>query len=106
MAPERKFCLPSESISIESLCSQQRMSIGLVSVDTVSVHIASGLNLPTWAIYNSRNGEEDHNFLSRHPNNEKSVVLFTKNLDSSGVNLLSIDEFKSRFKQWVKLFIS
>lgn len=106
MAPERMFCLPSGSISIESLFSQLRMSIGLVSVDTATVHIASGLNLPTLAIYNSRNGEEDHNFLSWHPNNEKSIVLFTKDLDGRGVNSLSIDEFESRFKQWVKLFLS
>lgn len=82
------------------------MSIGLVSVDTVTVHIASGLNLPTLAIYNSKNGEEDHNFYSWHQNNEKSIVLFTKDLDGRVVNSLSIDEVKSRFKQWVKLFLS
>ncbi|WP_139694106.1 glycosyltransferase family 9 protein [Aeromonas sobria] len=104
--PERIFCLPPEDISIESLFSQLRMSVGLVSVDTATIHIASGLNLPTLAIYNSKSGEADQNFLNWHPNNERADVFFTKDFDGRGVNSLSVDDFESRFKQWVTQFLS
>lgn len=104
--PGRVFCLPPGDVSIESLFSQLRMSIGLVSVDTATIHIASGLNLPTLAIYNSKSGEPDQNFLNWHPNNEKADVVFTKDLSGRGVNSLSVDDFESRFKQWVKRFLS
>lgn len=104
--PERIFCLPPEDISIESLFSQLRMSIGLVSVDTATVHIAAGLDLPTLAIYNSKNGEADQNFSNWHPNNERADVFFTKDCEGRGVNSLSVDDFESRFKQWVTRFSS
>ncbi|MGL5496040.1 MAG: glycosyltransferase family 9 protein [Aeromonas sobria] len=99
--PERIFCLPPEDISIESFFSQLRMSIGLVSVDMATVHIAAGLDLPTLAIYNSKNGEADQNFSNWHPNNERADVFFTKDCEGRGVNSLSVDDFESRFKQWV-----
>lgn len=62
---------------IYDLFAQLRRCSGLISVDTSTIHIASGLNVPVLGLYNP----DVENYNDWGPNNEQSMTIF-----SSGAN--------------------
>ena len=63
----------------------------IVSVDTATVHIATGLQKPLLALYNP----DEENYKEWHPNNSSIKVVFSKNTSMLDINSINIKDFKS-----------
>lgn len=97
----RLLLCPAEP-SIGTLFTQLRHSSALVSVDTATVHIAAGLNLPILGLYNPDLGGGNQNYTQWHPNHPDATVLFSKSTSEQQINSLDLNEFTSTFSEWVK----
>ncbi|QCG49757.1 glycosyltransferase family 9 protein [Aeromonas schubertii] len=98
--PARILVSP-ETPSLGGLFTQLRHCIGLVSVDTATVHIAAGLDLPILGLYNPDIGGGNENFLEWHPNSPSATVLFSTNTREQDINSLDLAEFEQAFRRWV-----
>ncbi|MDW4563634.1 MULTISPECIES: glycosyltransferase family 9 protein [Aeromonas] len=105
-----KVCEPTrvifyqESPSLPALFAQVRNCIGMVSVDTATVHIATGLNKPVLGIYNANFGMEEN--VEWHPNNHRSSVIYAKaRASQQSVNFIDMADFKVAFDKWVSDFL-
>lgn len=99
LEPARVF-LSKEQPSIAGLFSIIRHSQGLVSVDTSTIHIAAGLQLPILGLYNPDLGGGDENFKQWHPNRSDAKVVFSKSITEQNINSLDLDDFIKAFVQW------
>ncbi|MGL4734118.1 MAG: glycosyltransferase family 9 protein [Enterovibrio sp.] len=90
------------ALSVGTLFTQLRHSSALVSVDTATVHIASGLNLPILGLYNPDLGGGNQNYTQWHPNHPDATVLFSKSTSEQQINSLDLNEFACTFSDWVK----
>lgn len=99
-APQRILLSP-DAPSLSGLFAQLRRCSGLVSVDTATVHIATGLDLPILGLYNPDQGGGDENFSEWHPNHPDALVLFSKDQVHQDINSLDLKEFESAFRRWV-----
>lgn len=90
--------------SLPILFAQVNNCIGMVSVDTATVHIATGFNKPVLGIYNQNFGLPEN--VEWHPNNYRSRVIYAEARSSQqNVNFINTDNFKVAFKQWVSDFL-
>ncbi|WP_421190492.1 glycosyltransferase family 9 protein [Aeromonas sanarellii] len=99
-APERILISPDAPF-LGGLFTQMRHCQGLVSVDTATIHIATGLQLPVLGLYNPDIGGGSENFTEWHPNQADAVVIFSKNVLQQEINSLDLDEFADAFRGWV-----
>lgn len=98
--PERILRSP-EAPSLGGLFTQLRHSAALVSVDTATVHIAAGLNLPILGLYNPDLGGGGENYVEWHPNTRDAITLFSKSQTSQDINSLDLHEFEQTFSRWI-----
>lgn len=96
-----RVLLSPEAPSLGGLFTQLRHSVGLVSVDTATVHIAAGLNLPILGLYNPDLGGGGENYAEWHPNTRDAMTLFSKSLTSQDINSLDMNEFEQTFVRWI-----
>lgn len=78
----------SDNPTIGCMIAQIRHCSLLVSVDTATIHIASGLNKPTLAIYNP----DMENYQEWGPKNNKARVVFSNYKDNLSVNNIDFCE--------------
>lgn len=83
--------------SIHDVIAQIRAADGLISVDTATVHIASGLKRPLLGLYNPGTG----NYRDWGPNNEKSFTVFST--DRYDINQLSWGEISKVLPSFVNM---
>ncbi|OLF20875.1 hypothetical protein BSP75_15525 [Aeromonas sp. YN13HZO-058] len=89
-----------EKPSLAALFAQTRHCAGMVSVDTATVHIATGLNKPVLGIYNDNFGMPEN--VEWHPNNPHSSVIYAETRSAQqDVNFINVAEFKTVFNKWV-----
>lgn len=96
-----RILLSPDTPSLGGLFTQLRRCQGLVSVDTATIHIAAGLALPIFGLYNPDLGGGSENFDEWHPNRPDAVVLFSKNQMHQDINSLDLAEFELTFRRWV-----
>lgn len=97
--PMRVFVY-QEAPSLPILFAQVRRCIGMVSVDTATVHIASGLDKPVLGIYNKNFGMPEN--VEWHPNNHLSRIIYVETrVTQQNVNFINMDEFKTAFNEWI-----
>lgn len=97
--PARVF-IDHEKPSLAALFAQVRYCAGMVSVDTATVHIATGLNKPVLGIYNDNFGMPEN--VEWHPNNPRSRIIYVDTKSGQqDVNYISVAEFRSEFEKWV-----
>lgn len=89
------FCC-KESKSIGDVIAQIALSDGIVSVDTATIHIASGLSKPILGLYNP----DMVNFSEWGPNTPKSHIIFSKKTDPMDINQLPWDELEENIQNW------
>lgn len=88
--------------SLSMLFSQLELCSGVISVDTATVHIASGLGKPLLAIYNNN----QDNYGEWHPNSALASVIFSSDDTREDVNLLSRERFSEHFHAWYEQYFS
>ncbi|MGL5029912.1 MAG: glycosyltransferase family 9 protein [Aeromonas sp.] len=98
--PERVIISPDKP-TIGGLFTQIRHCMGLVSVDTATVHIAAGLSLPILGLYNPGTGGGGENYREWHPNTPNAVTLFSACLTEQNINTLDLGEFEREFSRWI-----
>ncbi|WED21987.1 lipopolysaccharide heptosyltransferase family protein [Vibrio sp. JC009] len=81
-----------ESENIFDIIALIESSEYVASVDTATVHIASGLNKPQFCIYNF----DLKNFTQWGPNSEIAISVFSRDTTPPSVNYLDWDEVKSK----------
>jgi ADP-heptose:LPS heptosyltransferase len=92
------------SHSLGVLFSQIKNCIGIVSVDTATVHIAVGLKKPILGIYNDNFGKgENREWL---PNFEEAMVMYVDAKKEQNVNFINMDEFEYKFNDWYAQYIA
>ncbi|PJG60299.1 glycosyltransferase family 9 protein [Aeromonas cavernicola] len=96
-----RLLLSPESPSLGGLFTQIRHSVGLVSVDTATVHIAAGLSVPVLGLYNPDLGGGSENFDEWHPNQPDATVLFSTASEMQDINSLDMQAFEHSFTTWV-----
>lgn len=79
-----------DSQSIYDSIAIMRCADWIVSVDTATVHVASGLNKPLLALYNT----DANNYEEWHPNNEAANSIFSIESDLPDINLIKLADFK------------
>ncbi len=96
----QRVYLHDEKSSLDTLVSLMELSSGVISVDTATVHIASGLNKPLLAIYNNN----PDNYSEWHPNSPMASVIFSSETFIEDINLLSTEYFGREFGSWYRKF--
>lgn len=84
------FCYP-QSNSILDVVAQIEVANGVISVDTATVHLASGLHKPLLALYNP----DTENYADWGPNSPNALVLFStakRPFDINTLNWQQLDE--------------
>ncbi len=99
--PDRVLISP-DSPSIGGMIAQIRRCTGLISVDTATIHIATGLGIPTVGLYNPDTQVGDDNFSEWHPNNSKSLVVFSEKTKNISVNSINHEKVIESLKQILK----
>lgn len=95
-----RILIDHEKPSLAALFAQARHCAGMVSVDTATVHIATGLNKPVLGIYNDNFGMPEN--VEWHPNNPRSRVIYAETRSAQqDVNFINVAEFEMVFKKWV-----
>ncbi|PTT53616.1 lipooligosaccharided-glycero-D-manno-heptosyltransferase [Aeromonas sp. HMWF015] len=95
-----RVIIDHEKPSLAALFAQARHCAGMVSVDTATVHIATGLNKPVLGIYNDNFGMPEN--VEWHPNNPRSSIIYAETRSAQqDVNFINVAEFKSVFEKWV-----
>lgn len=89
------FCC-KQSKSIGDVIAQIALSDGIVSVDTATIHIASGLSKPILGLYNP----DMVNFSEWGPNSPKSHIIFSKKTAPMDINQLPWDELEEDIQNW------
>jgi ADP-heptose:LPS heptosyltransferase len=74
----------------------------MVSVDTATIHIATGLGKPVFGFYNPQQHDKDFSFVNWSPNCKHSVSQLAKRVDPQVVDAIDMNEFKVLFTQFVK----
>ncbi len=74
---------------IYDLFAQLRLCAGLISVDTATIHIASGLKIPVLGLYNP----DMDNYNDWGPNNEQAITIFASGI-SCDVNDIDWHSFE------------
>ena len=92
------------SHSLGVLFAQIRNCIGIVSVDTATVHIAAGLKKPILGIYNDNFGKGKN--LEWLPNFEKEMLMYVDAKKEQNVNYINMDEFEYQFNDWYAKYIA
>ncbi|WP_429102121.1 glycosyltransferase family 9 protein [Aeromonas veronii] len=100
---ERVF-IYNQPPSLGALFAQVRACVGMVSVDTATVHISAGLKKPVLGIYNDNFGmPENKEWL---PNCHNSEVLYVDTNIIQSVNYINLDKFRAIFTMWSSSFTS
>ncbi len=102
--PHRVILAPADQSAhtLGDLFSCVRRSQAMVSVDTATVHIATGLDKPVFGFYNPQQNDQDFSFVNWSPHSEHSVSQLAKRVDPQVVDAIDINEFRVLFTQFVK----
>ncbi|ENO3942415.1 MULTISPECIES: glycosyltransferase family 9 protein [Aeromonas] len=104
VASKERVFIYNQPPSLGALFAQVRASVGMVSVDTATVHISAGLGKPILGIYNDNFGmPENKEWL---PNCHNSKVLYVETNMIQSVNYINLDKFRAMFIMWSSLCIS
>jgi ADP-heptose:LPS heptosyltransferase len=103
---ERVFLtLPDPSVqTVGDLFANIRRCQAMVSVDTATVHIATGLNKPVYAFYNPQQNDQDFSFVNWSPRSACSATQLAKRLDPQVVDAIDLKEFQHSFSKFVEEF--
>ncbi len=95
---------PTDRLShtLGDLFASVRCCQAMVSVDTATIHIATGLGKPVFGFYNPQQHDKDFNFVNWSPNCKHSVSQLAKRVDPQVVDAIDMNEFKVLFTQFVK----
>lgn len=74
-----------------------RRSQAMVSADTATVHIASGLGKPVFAFYNPKQNELDFSFSNWSPNSPLAVCQLARRSQPQTINAIDLGEFEVLF---------
>jgi ADP-heptose:LPS heptosyltransferase len=88
--------------SLGDLFACVRRSQAMVSVDTATVHIATGLGKPVFGFYNPKQNDQDFSFVNWSPHCEQSVTQLAKWVSPQVIDAIDIGEFSVLFTQFVK----
>ena len=88
--------------TLGDLFSCVRRSQAMVSVDTATVHIATGLGKPVFGFYNPQQNDQDSNFVKWSPHSEHSVSQLAKSVNPQVIDAIDINEFRVLFTQFAK----
>lgn len=88
--------------TLGDLFSCVRRSQAMVSVDTATVHIATGLGKPVFGFYNPQQNDRDFNFVNWSPHCERSVSQLAKRVNPQVIDAIDINEFRILFKKFVE----
>ena len=88
--------------TLGDLFSCVRRSQAMVSVDTATVHIATGLGKPVFGFYNPQQNDQDFSFVNWSPHCEHSVSQLAKRVNPQVVDAIDINEFRVLFTQFAK----
>lgn len=88
--------------TLGDLFSCVRRSQAMVSVDTATVHIATGLGKPVFGFYNPQQNDQDFSFVNWSPHCEHSVSQLAKRVNPQVVEAIDINEFRVLFTQFAK----
>ncbi|WP_417616735.1 glycosyltransferase family 9 protein [Oceanisphaera sp.] len=88
----------ADSQSIYDSIAIMRRADWVVSVDTATVHIATGLRKPLIAIYNP----DEENYKEWHPNSSLSKSIFSQRVYPQDINGINLGDFKD----YISYFIS
>jgi ADP-heptose:LPS heptosyltransferase len=100
-----RIILPPAEISAHTLgdlFACVRRCQAMVSVDTATIHIATGLAKPVFGFYNPQQNEQDFSFVNWSPRSKQSVSQLAIRVNPQVVDAIDIDEFKNLFAQFVK----
>lgn len=103
---ERVFLtLPDPSVqTVGDLFANIRRCQAMVSVDTATVHIATGLNKPVFAFYNPKQNDHDFNFVSWSPRSARSVSQLAKRVTPQVIDAIDLKEFEHSFSKFIEEF--
>lgn len=94
--------LYSESSHICDITSQIARSKALLTVDTSTIHIANGLNIPLFGFYHP----DRINFLEWGPQGELDGYIFSSFSKPANVNLFDKKEFEIKLSRFLNLIIN
>ncbi|HEA3089905.1 TPA: hypothetical protein RVR74_002220 [Aeromonas salmonicida] len=104
VASKERVFIYNQPPSLGALFAQVRASVGMVSVDTATIHISAGLEKPILGIYNENFGmPENKEWL---PSSHTSEVLYVGTNIIQSVNYINLDKFRTIFTMWSSSFIS
>ena len=85
-------------LDIFDVFAQLRECSGLISVDTATIHIASGLKIPVLGLYNP----DMENFNDWGPNNENAITVFSEGAEFD-INNIDWINFESSAKIFLEM---
>lgn len=85
-------------LDIFDVFAQLRQCSGLISVDTATIHVASGLKIPVLGLYNP----DMENFNDWGPNNENAITVFSEGAEPN-INNINWNEFELSVKEFMKI---
>jgi len=74
----------------------------MVSVDTATIHIATGLGKSVFGFYNPQRNDEDFSFVNWQPHSKQSFSQFSKKTNPQMIDAIDLNEFEILFAQFVK----
>lgn len=82
----------ADSRSVYDSIEIMRQADYIFSVDTATVHIATGLQKPLLALYNP----DEENYKEWHPNNKLSDSIFAQKNNPPNINFFDKSSFKEK----------
>lgn len=92
--------LPESGDSVDYLFARVRQSDFIVTVDTATVHIASGLEKPQICLYNP-DTPTVLKYREWNPNSDKAVTLFAPTVKPQHIDAVNLDDFEKAYRKLV-----
>jgi ADP-heptose:LPS heptosyltransferase len=92
------------SQGLGDLFASIRRCQAMVSVDTATVHIATGLKKPLFSFYNPQQNSQDFNFENWSPRSDYSISQLAKRVDPQVIDAINLNDFESLFSQFIHDF--
>lgn len=92
--------LPDNPHSLNDLFANVRRCDYVVSVDTATVHVATGLDKPQLALYNP-DSLHHQNYPKWHPNSSKAQTLFAERVEPQHIDAVDRQKFRQAYERLV-----